>query len=53
MARFTMRALAAAVAALLAVPAVAQIGYSDSYNFLKAVRERDGQTLQAMASNPS
>ena len=48
-----MRAFAAAALALLAVPAVAQIGYSDSYNFLKAVRERDGQTIVAMASNPS
>ena len=48
-----MRAFAAAALALLAMPAGAQIGYSDSYNFLKAVRERDGQTIVAMASDPS
>ena len=53
MARINIRALAAAALALLAVPAFAQMGYSDSYNFLKAVRERDGQTIVAMASNPS
>ena len=53
MARIKLRALAAAALALLAVPAVAQMGYSSSYNFLKAVRERDGATVTAMASNPS
>ena len=53
MGRTNMRALAAAALALFAVPAFAQMGYSDSFNFLKAVRERDGQVVQTMASNPS
>ena len=51
--RINTRALAAALLALLAVPAFAQMGYSESYNFLKAVRERDAPTISAMASNPS
>jgi len=38
------KALAATLALALAVPAAAQ--FSDSYNFLKAVRDRDGEKVQ-------
>ena len=41
----------AALLAVAAVPAAAQ--YSDAYNFLKAVRERDGNKVTEIASNPS
>lgn len=41
----------AALLAVAAVPAAAQ--YSESYNFLKAVRERDGNKVTEIASNPS
>ncbi len=41
-----------AVAASLAVPVAAQ-NYSDSFTFLKAVRERDGAKVQEIVSNPS
>ncbi|MGZ8997377.1 MAG: ankyrin repeat domain-containing protein [Allosphingosinicella sp.] len=34
-----------------AMPAVAQ-GYSDSYTFLKAVKDRDGQKVQGLISQP-
>ena len=47
----TIHALAAA-AALLAVPAAAQT-YSESYNFLKGVRERDAAAVQAIAARPN
>jgi ankyrin repeat protein len=43
--------LLAAILAVVAVPALAQ--YSESYNFLKAVRERDGNKVTEIASNPS
>lgn len=39
--------------ALVAVPALAQIGFSESYTFLKAVRERDGAVVDTITSNPS
>ena len=43
------RALAASIAlALAAVPAVAQMTYSDSYTFLKAVKERDGAKVNEL-----
>lgn len=42
--------LAAAVAALVAIPAAAQ--FSDSFNFLKAVKDRDGNKVTAMVSTP-
>ena len=45
------RGLLAAVLAVVAVPAFAQ--YSESYNFLKAVRERDGDKVMEIVSNPS
>ena len=48
-----MRPLAlAAVLALLAVPAFAQ-SFSESFNFLKAVRDRDGETVQGIVSRPN
>lgn len=53
MARFNMRLLAAALVALVTVPAFAQFGFSESYAFLKAVRERDGAKVTAAVSNPS
>lgn len=43
--------LIAAVLALTAVPAFAQ--FSESYNFLKAVRERDGQKVSQIVASPS
>jgi uncharacterized protein len=46
------RYLAAALLALLAMPALAQMGYSESYRFLKGVRERDGDTVTSIAENP-
>ncbi len=51
--RRTSRLALIAVLALLAVPAVAQQGFSESYNFLKGVRERDASAVQAIASRPS
>ena len=48
-----MNPLALAVAlALLAVPAFAQ-SFSDSFNFLKAVRDRDGAAVQELVSRPN
>jgi ankyrin repeat protein len=52
MTRFNVRLLAAALVAIVAVPAFAQIGFSDSYAFLKAVRERDGTKVMAAVSDP-
>lgn len=43
------RALAASIVlALAAVPAFAQMTYSDSYTFLKAVKERDGAKVNEL-----
>lgn len=53
MGRTNLRALAAAFLVLTAVPVVAQMGFSESYRFLKAVRERDGATVDTITSNPS
>ena len=44
--------LGATLVALLAAPLAAQ-GYSDSFTFLKAVRERDGAVAQRILSNPA
>ena len=44
--------LVAAVLALIATPIAAQ-GFSDGYNFLKAVRERDGATVEPMLATPN
>lgn len=47
------RALAAIILMLLSVPALSQVGYTEGYRFLKAVRERDGATVDSITSNPS
>ncbi|HEX9932484.1 MAG TPA: ankyrin repeat domain-containing protein [Allosphingosinicella sp.] len=44
------RVLFAAVLAVTAMPAIAQ--FSDSFNFLKAVRSRDGAKVTEIVSNP-
>ena len=53
MAESRFRLIVAAVVALVAVPSIAQIGFSESYTFLKAVRERDGAKVESITSNPS
>ncbi len=46
-------ALCASVAALIATPLAAQqMGYSEGFNFLKAVRERDGATAEQIIGRP-
>lgn len=46
--------LAAGALSLIATPLLAQnLGFSESYNFLKAVRARDGSTVESIVSNPS
>jgi ankyrin repeat protein len=52
MARTNRLLLLAALAASIAVPVVAQ-SYSEGYTFLKAVRERDGNTAERILSNPA
>lgn len=44
--------IATIIAALLLWPAVASAQYSDSYNFLKAVRERDGAKATEILNKP-
>ena len=44
--------LALGLAGCLAAPLAAQ-NYSDGYNFLKAIRDRDSAKVQAFVSNPS
>jgi len=51
MRKMSRHALVAGLA-LLAMPVVAQ-NYSESYNFLKGVRERDASTVQAIVSRPN
>jgi ankyrin repeat protein len=47
------RAVAASMAlALVAVPTSAQMTFSDSYTFLKAVREKDGAKVTDLVSQP-
>lgn len=46
------RAIVAAIFLTLAAPILAQGGYSDSFTFLKAVRERDGAKVQTLISAP-
>ena len=53
MASLNIRALAAGLLLAFAVPALAQVSFSDGYTFLKAVRERDGATAERILSNPS
>lgn len=45
------RAAAAALALAISVPAIAQ-SYSDSFTFLKAVRERDGNKATELVNQP-
>lgn len=45
------RAVAVSILLLIAVPLAAQ-GYSDSFTYLKAVRDRDGQKVQGLISSP-
>jgi len=45
--------LAAAILAAAAAPVAAQQSFSEGYQFLKGVRERDGATVQRILSNPS
>ena len=52
MARTNRLLLLAALAAAIAVPVAAQ-SYSEGFTFLKAVRERDGNTAERILSNPS
>lgn len=52
MARTNRLLLLAALAASIAVPVAAQ-SFSEGYTFLKAVRERDGNTAERILSNPS
>ncbi len=52
MARTNRLLLMAALAASIALPVAAQ-SYSEGYTFLKAVRERDGNTAERILSNPS
>ena len=51
MAGARFRPLAWALIALAAAPALAQ--FSESYTFLKAVRERDGAKVDTITSNPA
>ncbi len=47
-----VKALIAMTLALIAVPVIAQ-SFSESFRFLKAVRDRDGTTVDTITSNPS
>lgn len=42
-----------ALLALASVPAMAQIRFSDGFTFLKAVRDRDGDTVTRILEDPS
>ncbi len=46
------RALAASMILVLSVPASGQQTFSDSFTFLKAVKERDGDKVTALVSEP-
>ena len=46
------RLAAASMILMLAVPASGQQSFSDSFNFLKAVRERDGSKVTDLVSEP-
>jgi ankyrin repeat protein len=46
------RALAASMVLMLAVPAPAQMTFSDSFTFLKAVRDRDGDKVTGLVAQP-
>lgn len=49
---FIARAGRAAAIALALMPAIAMAQFSDSYNFLKAVRDRDGTKATELSSKP-
>lgn len=49
---FSRRAVGLALAAALLVPSLAQAQFSDSYNFLKAVRDRDGAKVTEFVDQP-
>lgn len=51
--RRMMSALVAAAALTAAVPAGAQISFSNSYTFIKAVKDRDGDKVTDLLSSPS
>lgn len=53
MGTINLRMVAAMALALVATPLVAQASFSETFTFLKAVRERDGQTVQRIVANPS
>lgn len=53
MTRFHRILLAGAVAASVAMPAAAQMRFSDTTTILKAVREGDGATVDRILSNPA
>lgn len=46
------RLAAASMILVMAVPAAGQQGFSDSFTFLKAVRERDGDKVTDLVSEP-
>ena len=52
MARTNRLLLLAALAACIAVPAAAQMSFSEGFTFLKAVRERDGATAERILATP-
>jgi ankyrin repeat protein len=52
MAGRTRALLVAALIASVATPVLAQMGYSEGYSFLKAVRSRDGATVESLISGP-
>jgi len=53
MSRRNLGTLAAVLLVVAAVPALAQMGFSEAYSFLKAVRERDSSTVNGILANPS
>jgi hypothetical protein len=52
MAKTNRLLLLAALAACIAVPAAAQMSFSEGFTFLKAVRERDGTTAERILATP-
>lgn len=51
--RFHRILLTGALAAAVAVPVTAQVQFSDNTTMLKAVRERDGATVERLLADPS
>ena len=48
----TMRAMGLGVVAALMMPVAAQAQFSESYNFLKGVRDRDGEAVTKIINKP-